>query len=213
VIYLRAGLFAEGPSDYQFLCPLLDRLIDTLAAALFAGAYELAPTLGIDAPQGTSGGRAEKIAAAVAEHAELCELFIIHEDGAGDHEEAKRTCIDPGLAAARAAQPGRPLIGVACVPVREIEAWMLADPEPFKTRLGKSVTPALPPDPEREIDPKATLRRILEEGGARRAEKIHALFGERVGIAALRTLPAFRRFETELSDALQKAAAMQGHRP
>ncbi|UQA60077.1 DUF4276 family protein [Polyangium aurulentum] len=213
MIYLRAGLFAEGPSDYQFLCPLLDRLIDTLAASLFAGGYELGATMGIDAPQGMSGGRAEKIAAAVAEHAELCELFVIHEDGGGDHEAARRTCIDPGLAAARAAQTGRDVIGVACIPVREIEAWMLADPEPFRTVLGKSATPSLPQDPERETDPKATLRRILKEGGARRTESIHAIFGERVGVDALRSLPAFQRFENELSDALQKVATVQRRRP
>jgi len=40
VIYLRAGLYAEGPSDYQFLRPLLDRLLNELAAPLFAGNYE-----------------------------------------------------------------------------------------------------------------------------------------------------------------------------
>ncbi len=32
VIYLRAGLYAEGPTDYQFLRPLLDRLLNELAA-------------------------------------------------------------------------------------------------------------------------------------------------------------------------------------
>jgi len=37
VIYLSAGLYAEGPSDYQFLCPLVDRFMEEIAAALFPG--------------------------------------------------------------------------------------------------------------------------------------------------------------------------------
>lgn len=55
MIYLRAGLYAEGPTDYHFLRPLLDRLLNDLAAPLFAGNYEIADTLGIDArvPRGT----------------------------------------------------------------------------------------------------------------------------------------------------------------
>src|SRR5262249_48336692 len=53
VIYIRAGVYAEGPTDYDFLLPFLDRLLDTLAASLFAGAYEVASTAGIDAPHTT----------------------------------------------------------------------------------------------------------------------------------------------------------------
>lgn len=35
MIYLRAGLFAEGSSDYDFLLRLLNRLIEAIAAALY----------------------------------------------------------------------------------------------------------------------------------------------------------------------------------
>jgi hypothetical protein len=213
MIYLRAGVFAEGPSDYQFLCRLLNRLIDALAARLFAGACEVGETIGVDAPLGMEGGRAEKIAAAMSEYADLCELFVIHADGAGDPEQARRACIEPGIAAARVAAATREVIAVGCVPVREIEAWMLADPEAFKVVLGKSAAPALPPDPER-VDSKEALRRILKEGGARRrAESVYTILGETVHIAALRALPAFQRFEADLSGALEQVALNQGYRP
>lgn len=72
MIYIRAGVYAEGPSDYDFLLPLLDRLLDAIAAPLFPGDYQVAATLGIDAPRVTEGGRAERIAVAIHDAWETC---------------------------------------------------------------------------------------------------------------------------------------------
>lgn len=212
MIYIRAGVYAEGPTDYDFLLPLLDRLLDSLAASLFPGAYEVGSTEGIDAPRGASGGRAEKIASAIDVSWGACTLFVIHADGAGDPAAARRNCVEPGVEAARAKYAERHLAVAACIPMREIEAWMLADPEAFRTILGESSVPACPADPEREIDPKATLRRILKEGGVRRPpERIYAFFGERVRLEALRSLPAFRAFERDLVAALHALAGAPQH--
>jgi hypothetical protein len=102
---------------------------------------------------------------------------------------------------------------VACVPVREIEAWLLADAEPFRRLLGKGANPALPGDPERDLDPKKTLRQILQEGGMRRsAESVYTFIGENVQLAALRALPAYRAFEADLVDGIRAVANAQGHR-
>ncbi len=100
---------------------------------------------------------------------------------------------------------------MGCIPVREIEAWLLTDRDAFRALLGSGFDAELPAEPEREIDPKATLRKLLKESGARCGlESIYALFGERVRIEALRSLPAFRAFEKELSDALELVARAQG---
>ena len=105
------------------------------------------------------------------------------------------------------------IVTVACVPVREIEAWLLTDRDAFRDLFGSTFDPDLPAEPEKEIDPKATLRAILKTGGTRRGpESIYALFGERVRFAALRGLPAFRAFEAEVTEALKQVARAQGHR-
>jgi hypothetical protein len=214
VIYLRAGLYAEGPSDYEILLRLIPRVLDALGASLFPGACEVGDTLGIDASASEkSTKRGDRIAAAIDASFDLCELFIIHSDGAGDPPEARRTCIDPGVAAARARLPERALVAVACVPVREIEAWLLADAEPFRRLLGRGVNPALPADPERDLEPKATLRKILQDGGARRGpESVYAFIGENVALKALRALPAYRDFEEDLTQAIHAVAEAQGQR-
>ncbi len=212
MIYLRAGVYAEGPTDYEFLLPLLDRLLDVIAASLFPGACEVGPTTGIDAPRGTAGGRAERVAAAIDRAWDACTLFVIHADGAGDSEGARRNNVEPGLFAARTARPERSIPGVACVPVREIEAWMHVDPGVFATILGAGSTPGCPAEP----GSGSSIRRrrsdaSSQEGGARRPpERMHGFFGERVSFHALRRLPAFQAFEAELHAVIREVARCHG---
>lgn len=211
MIYLRAGLYAEGPTDCAFLPPLLDRLMDELAASSFAGQYELGDCLCIDAPHSTAADRADRIAAAIHEHWERCTVFIVHSDGAGDPDKARREQVDPGIDAARARRTDRPVAAAACIPVREIEAWMLADPEVFR-QIGGKFPPGCPAAPESELDPKLTLRRLLKESGVRRPRPDYAFFGANVRFECLRTLPAFVSFEQELSHAIEETAEHQGAR-
>jgi hypothetical protein len=202
MIYLCAGLYAEGSSDYYFLSPLITRLLDAVGARLFPSECEVAETVGIDAPR-VKGPRAERFVAAAEHEGEGCTLFVIHTDGAGDPRKARENNVVPGREALRAKGDTRPV--VACVPVHEVEAWLLTDPEAFRTALGS--TPTLPHEPEREPDPKATLKRLLEENGVRRPpERLFALFGERVRFETLRALPAFKAFETELTKAIRQIA-------
>lgn len=214
-LYLRAALFGEGPSDYQFLQRLLDRQIEATAAQLLPGLVDIGETLGVDAPRGTPGRRADRILAAAQANADLFDFLVIHSDGAGDPEGARATCVDPGIAALAAL--ATPIPAIACVPVREIEAWMLVDREPFRQFLGKQAEPGLPADPEREPDPKATLRHLLKEGGAwgrRGRESIpYELFGEFVGLDALMRLPAYRWFAEDLASLIERLARARGHRP
>ena len=107
MMYLRAGLYAEGSNDYDFLLPLLDRILRDIAAELFPGANEVENTIPIDS-SGSEHKRADRIAAAVREHEDLIDLLIIHADGDSDPEAALRERVTPGIEAARTAIPGKP---------------------------------------------------------------------------------------------------------
>jgi hypothetical protein len=204
-IYLCAALYAEGTSDYEFLSPLIQRLLDELGSRLFPGLVDVGETIGIDAPKPMPSKRAERIAAAVTDHWNAFTLLVVHADGAGAPEEARQNNVFPGIELARSAFPS--LIAIPCVPVREIEAWMLADENVFKTILGKDASVELPPDPAREIEPKQLLQRIFQDGGLRRGNtRAHRLFGEEVRFDALRKLVAFQQFEAGLCDAIQAVA-------
>lgn len=211
MIYLRAGLYAEGRSDYHFLMRLVPRLMESIASTLFPGNHLVEEIVPIDeSDRMRKATRADRIVAAVAEDAERIELLIIHSDGSGDPRSARINCVEPGIAAVRAIYGDNPPFAIGCVPVREIEAWMLTDAQALWT-LGVRPAPALPPDPERDRDPKVTLGRILREGGVRREpEDMYALLGERIGLATLRGLAAFRAFEAELIEGVRAVARSQG---
>jgi energy-coupling factor transporter ATP-binding protein EcfA2 len=165
----------------------------TLATATFA----------VDASSRTSRRREVRLAAAIREHWDQCTIFVVHADGAGDPERALREQVEPGLALARSDHGA--LAAAACVPVREIEAWMLADPEPF----GKLQIPlALPGAPETVPDPKRVFREIVASGSGGRLDSrlLYEFFGNNVSPTALRKLPAFCRFEAQLAEAITRAA-------
>ncbi len=211
MIYISAGLYAEGRTDYEFLLPLIDRLLQVSSAQLFPGGHELADTRGIDAFSAKCDARAERICAAISAHIDSCDIFIIHADGASDPEDVRRTQIKPGIELARTGFSERPIHLLACVPVREIEAWMLVDTHPFDLILGKKLNLALPPQPETELDPKSILRKIFRNGDARiPLGDAYRFFGENVHIEKLRTLHAFQLFEGELNRALKALGAAYG---
>lgn len=204
-LYVCAGLFAEGPTDYHFLLPLLDRLLDDLLAQHYTSRSTLAETHGIDAPAPQPKAREARIAAAIDTYWDRCNLFIIHTDGSpGDPAVQRQRLVDPGIAAARVTHERCPI--AACVPVRETEAWLLADPAAFAARLGPAPHD-LPSDPERVTDPKAALKTIFAAAKSKFDPAIdYAFFGNQVGLPALRRLPAFQSFETELLAALRLLA-------
>lgn len=201
MIYLCAGLYAEGKTDYDLLLPLLPRLLDDIGARVCPGAYEVAEAVGIDTPAAPHEPRADRIARAVSAYWQQCTLFVIHGDGAGDPERARKERVEPGVAAARTAVPDT-LAAAACVPVRETEAWMLVDPAVFEELGARNVQ--LPAEPESVLDPKAVFEELLKSAGIRRPPtRFYPFFGERLSLARLRTLASFNAFERELEMAVR----------
>lgn len=202
MIYLCAGLFAEGRTDYELLLPLLARLLDEIGARVCPGAYDVAPSVGMDVHAAPHEPRAERIARAIHHYWDQCTLFVVHADSDGDADQARAERVQPGLLRAAETAPG--LVGAAaCIPVRETEAWMLADEDVFAQLGGHGVD--LPAEPERVLDPKAALKALLTAAKIRRPPaRLHAFFGERLSLARLRRLPAFNAFESELEEAVRK---------
>ena len=204
--YLCAGLYAEGPTDYAFLLPLLDQLLPLIAIEVLPEIPIIGPSVGIDADFRGPAHRDARIAAAIRAHWDQCTLFVIHADGGGDPDRALREQVEPGIDSARTEYPD--LAAAACVPVREIEAWLLADSGPFQKLLPSSDALALPDQLEGLIDPKKALREMLTASGgaALRGLEIYDFFGVNVNPAELRRLPAFRRFEEDLAAAMRAAS-------
>lgn len=70
----------------------------------------------------------------------------------------------------------------------------------------------LPKDPEGLGDPKRALDALVAEHTRRRPYGLYEAFGNTVGLAALRRLPAFRAFEGELEAAVAAIARVPAPR-
>ena len=212
--YLGLALYAEGTTDYQFLTPLLPRLCDHLCATESLAPVDVGDVVALDHPSALhERPRDERIAAAAALHEGAWNIVFVHADGAGDPEKARAEAVQPALDALRARFPAAaPAIGV--VPVRETEAWLLADGEALRSVFGVNLTDAQLrlPSPrhlvEALIDPKAVLQAaFMATGptGQRRRKGTSPMLGalgDQVSLDCLAHLPSFRRLTEDLRAAL-----------
>lgn len=214
--YLGLALYAEGPTDYRFLSPLLSRLCEDVCLHRSDQQVDLGPMLELDDPRGMKQSpRGERIARAAQNAAGSWNVLFVHGDGDGDPAAAVRERIAPALALVRDA--GLPRTeGIAVVPVRETEAWTLVDGDALRDVFGASLDdaalglPATGPAVESVPDPKEALRSAFAatRPGGRRARAgtgvstlLNAL-GERVSLPRLRAVPSFRAVENDLIAAL-----------
>ncbi|MGW2123797.1 hypothetical protein [Streptomyces sp. NPDC001758] len=113
--------------------------------------------------------------------------MVIHHD----HNERSK------VEAIRERFPGDAHRIVPLVPVRETEAWMLADREALRESAPTRGTAEMVPRDVQEIaDPKAVLKAAL--GGRRDPEHDFARLGQTVALDELGKVPAYRRRTAEL---------------
>jgi hypothetical protein len=188
---LTVGLFAEGKSDLQFLGGVLERQLTKLSFE--GGEFDFS---GVLPAQVSTVSVASRLDEAVVGAAAGCNLVFVHHDHneAGKIEALRGRLDSAGVARGRI---------VAVVPVRETEAWMLADREALAAIRGTRLEGV--PDSARALeglaDPKATLR--TARGGSVDDELFQRL-GNTVRLDRLAELPAYQSFLQDLDTALKE---------
>ncbi|MFE2496150.1 hypothetical protein [Streptomyces scopuliridis] len=153
--YFNLALLTEGASDQWFLGPLIDRQIAELAQQ---------PAVGFDY-SGVVTGECFTVAPRVAVVREVADLLQYFDVVTIHHDHNERAKVD-AIREHFAADAFR-IVGL--VPVRETEAWMLADTDALqKASPGSDSTWEVPHDVEKVADPKAVLKAAL--GGRRDVE-------------------------------------------
>ena len=213
--YLGLALYAEGPTDYYFLRPLLQRLSEDLCAREAATPVEVSEVLALDHPrEAKDDSRGKRILAAARTAEGTWQVLFLHADGAGDPRRAREEQVAPGIAMLRDAI-GDAGQGVAVIPVRETETWAIADGDAVRLAFGTELSNSelgLPVGARAAAtvtDPKAVLQSALQAtqpSGRRRKQGVSPYLnalGEQVSIACLRELEAFAELERELRCALR----------
>lgn len=214
--YLGLALYAEGPTDYYFLQPLLLRLCLDICLHHATRPVEFSEDfIGLDDPDGLKGAsRPTRIVEAAKQARGAWRIVFVHTDGAGDPVRAREQLAQPALdlLTRECAADG---VGVAVIPIRETEAWAPADGdalrEVFSTTLDDAQldVPALGAV-ESILDPKKRLEQVfLATNPSKRSLRqgtspwLGAL-GTTVSLDRLRQFAGFRTLEAELTQALQQ---------
>ncbi|BAS26884.1 DUF4276 family protein [Limnochorda pilosa] len=221
--FLGLALFAEGPTDYRFLGPLLRRVTEDLCLREASESVEITEVLAlVRSRESASLPRELQILDAMRRASGAFSLLFIHADGSGDPVAARKHQVQPAIS--RILEHGGPsgVGAVPVIPVRETEAWALVDGQALRRAFGTSLDDAelgLPPRPadvERIPDPKAALDhacRIAIGAGHRRRRRAAAFLeaiAESLSLDRLQQVPAFRQFEQDLRDGLEILRVLRG---
>lgn len=221
--YLGLALFAEGPTDHSFLRPLLARLCAQVCAEAAEEPVEISELIELHSPSRLrEESREVRVLEAARESFGTWNVLFIHTDAGGDAEVARRERVEPAAVQIQAQLAADGTRTVAVVPVRETEAWTVADGEALRAAFGTRKTndqlgiPTQPRDVEGLLDPKKALTSalILARGArAARRERVAgklALIGERANLDVLALVPAFARLREELVATLKTLRYLPG---
>jgi len=210
---LGLALFAEGPSDYRFLSPVLRRLTEDVCSHHARYEVDVGSVLDLRAPTVAHRDLETKILEAAREASGAFDVLFIHQDGGGDPQADRAQRVEPASRLIEDELSGRHHRTVGVVPVREMEAWTLVDGDALRGAFGANLSdtalglPGRAAEVERILDPKENLERsfAMVVGVRRRRrtpEHFLEVIGEQVKLGSLRQVPAFRSVEQDLQSAL-----------
>lgn len=215
--YLGLALYAEGADDYHFLTPLLKRVTEVLCCAQASEIVEIGEVIPLQTPERACEENLEsKVFAAAADAIGAFEILFLHTDGGGDPDRAREERINPATMRIQKELGAKAGCAVAVIPVREMEAWTLADGDALRRAFGTSLentelgVPAIPREVERISDPKAAINQAFNASRRRRqrgkksASDFFNLLGEIVNLSILRQIPAVQTLESDLESALKR---------
>nr|MDT0663059.1 DUF4276 family protein [Micromonospora sp. DSM 115978] len=206
--YLSTALVSEGVTDDQFLPRLLSRALTELCLTEFDDSVEVAEVQ----PLRDHGGPSSigQLLDIVEGNKGAFNLIFFHRDQGANPHRVREEWLEP----LRKRWVGRTEQLVAVVPVRETEAWLLADGQALRDALGVRWSdadmglPASPREVERVVDPKKLLNDVT--GRVSRTVTDHfGQLGELVSLQRLDSVPAYRRWWDDTRNALESL----GYRP
>ena len=219
--YLGLALYAEGPTDYNFLCPLLARLGEDVCTRDAEHAVEASEGLRLaHTPAADEASRVERIVRAAREARNAWRILFVHADGAGDPERKRKEQAQPAIDRLYQEHADARL-GVAVIPVRETEAWAIVDGDALRSVFGTTLSdealglPSSAGVAEGAPDPKALLNTAFNAthpSGLRRRRGVSPMLnalGEQVSLPRLRGLAAFSLLEHELRQALRQLSIVK----
>jgi hypothetical protein len=191
---LVPGLVAENTTDERFLGAVVFRQLRALTEKGSRHVVDVART---EIGECWTIKDTDRVCRAVVELAEDCHLICVHND---HNERGKAEKVIEVLRGKGLSTPVIPL-----VPVRETEAWLLADRRAWAALRGSRPDrlPARPRDVEKIRDPKPVLDAVSPGGGRRPRADYFDYMGQNVDLQVLAQIPAYAVWVAETEEALK----------
>jgi hypothetical protein len=209
---LSLALYCEGKTDKHFLPKIIERTAEKIIRSHATNYVDILPVTVKDVIKQERGHDILE----AAKQAYGYDILIVHKDAdSRTYEETITRCIEPGCTLVQRSSAAVCQKLVPIIPIREIEAWMIADRErlrdllEIKERLQNLHLPKRAVLVESDPDPKATLNRIIAKAESERRRKIerkefYESLALDVRIERLEQVPAYRKFSDELDKALRE---------
>ncbi|WFE24308.1 DUF4276 family protein [Solwaraspora sp. WMMD937] len=206
--YLSTALISEGLSDDRFLPRLLARSLEELCLNEFDETVYVADVQPVRDRTGPAG--IDDVVSMVDRSDGGFTIVFFHRDQGANADRVRNEWLEP----LRKRWADRKEQLVAVVPVRETEAWLLADGQALRNALGvrwSDVEMGLPGSPrqvEQIADPKKVLNDVTRRVSRSVGDHLGQL-GELVDLDRLQQVPAYRRWW----DDTRQALVALGYRP
>lgn len=218
---LFIGLAVEGSTDMRFLKSVVERtylkiVYELCEQDIDVDVFELKPSkIGKSFPEFAVEASKEGLNYGIL-------VLAIHADS--DKESLQERLQDKFVPAQQALDREKDSIIcktlVPIIPIRMIEAWMLADTTLLKNEMGTSLSDmelGLYRAPESIADPKAIIEAAISTSMLHRPRKrriltiadLYGILGDEISIESLSRLPSYRAFFEAAEDSLRRIHYLQ----
>lgn len=210
---LSFGFCGEGAAEYEFLMPVIERILQELLPQSYIRAFDFSSKT----EENDSEQQIERMIR-VAQQADGLDILIFHLDAdAPDTSRAYQQRFRPGYDEVQriANHVNKEVIPI--IPVRMTEAWLLVDFPAFcdvigtKEKAGVLGFPKHPDQVESIQDPKMTFRTAIDQAVRRRKnrkripeDEVFRPLAQKIDLGLLEQVPAYREFLEKLKGTLNR---------
>lgn len=207
---------AEGPTDYRFLETIMNRTIEDIVYSDCTTSIDIESIIIL--PTKKLGLSFDEYVLKAAEDAIIhgAQLLIVHSDSDKDTYDERIAHKFTPARNAMLQSNNQDIVDyepylIPIIPIRMIEAWMLADKELLKEEIGTNLPDAqlgLTGEPEQIAHPKDSINRaiqIAKENSKRKRKvmvddisQLYDIMGSRLSIDRLERLTSYQKFTDEL---------------
>lgn len=205
---ISLALYCEGSTDRHFLPFIIQRTAQDILTRRATHFVDALPVVVMDVAKQEQG----KDILEAAIKARGYHALIVHKDAdSRTYEETRMQCFEPGCLLVQQCNEYVCNHLVPVIPVREVEAWMIADREvlrgllEIKERLQNLPLPKRAVLVETDPDPKATFNAVMAKAEAERRRKIsrpeiYEALAQEIRLERLNQVPAYQKFLVALSE-------------